>query len=74
MNNTKYAIDGRGKLVYLGTNDTTYTVWGIGEYGLLHGVGFYQKREDCKRFVFDKPDYLEIERYYDNLDKMFGDE
>ena len=76
MELTQYAIDSEGKLVYVGVKGKTYTVWGIGEYGLCHGVGAFFKRTSAQ-ILINKPDYNEIQRYYDNLDefgKLFNGE
>lgn len=69
METTKYAIDSEGRLVYVGHGEKTYTVWGVGEYGLCHGAGAYLKRTQ-DQIVINEPTYQEMERYFDNLDKF----
>lgn len=79
---SNYAVDVDGRLVYTTTrNDkiNNYIVWGIGENGLLHGVGAFLSRENFKLkgfhfAVINEPTYKEIEDYYKNLDKLFGNE
>ena len=69
MELSKYAINSEGRLVYVGHLDLTYTVWGIGEYGLCHGAGAYLKRTK-DQIVINEPTYQEMERHFDNLDKF----
>lgn len=69
METTKYAIDIEGRLVYVGHEEKTYSVWGIGQYGLCHGVGAYLKRTQ-DQIVINEPTYQEMERYFDNLDEF----
>ena len=74
----KYAVNEAGTLVYVGHGDKQYRVWGVGEFGLLHGTGAYLSYdEDCAKqglnrgFIFDKPTFDEIEQYYKNIDKFY---
>ena len=69
MKTTQYAINSEGRLVYVGAKGKTYTVWGIGQYGLCHGAGAYLKRTE-DQIVINKPTYQEFERYFDNLDEF----
>lgn len=71
---SNYVIDCDGILKYTGTS-TEHTVWGVGEFGMLHGAGSYLKRDTLgiDYFTFDKPAYDEIERYYVLLDKLRGE-
>lgn len=71
---TRYAIDETGKLAYIGYNNRAYYIWGIGDYGLLHGVGSFLKRETLpfNPFIIYEPSFDEIENYYKNLDGLFG--
>lgn len=69
---SNYAVNSQGKLVY-SNRDKDYTVWGISEFGFVHGAGSYVKRYDHKNVIqIDTVPTEEIEKYYRLLDKFWG--
>lgn len=80
MELSEYAINDEGSLVYIPKysqtdSPRTYKVWGIGEWGLIHGVGAYINREQYYRkghkiHIIDVPSYYDYIKYYNNLNKF----
>lgn len=76
----KYAVDQNGRLVMTttrGGKTNNYIVWGIGQNGLMHGVGAFLNRETYKSqgiefSVINEPTFQEIEDYYKSLDRLWG--
>jgi len=70
MELSHYAIDSNGVLVYHSfVSHNNYIVWGVGRYGLLHGVGAYLTR-DNKSFIINPISLMDIEAYYKGFDKF----
>lgn len=72
-----YVIDELGRICYYSSHTkNNYVVWAVCEHGFQHGVGNYLKKEiyglDYKMLF--EPTFQEIEEYYKNWDKLFGND
>jgi len=73
-----YIVKENGEIFYfprpLTEKEIHYRVWAIGNYGFIHGVGSYIKKEtfqDCDYIQIDECTFQETENYYKDLDNLF---
>jgi len=73
MELSDYAVNKDGRLVKTFKTLEDKLVWGVGEYGLLHGVGSYLslgiKPSKGDFHILVKPTEDDINKYYEDLNR-----